>query len=156
MQTIILIKQNNNASARAYFIIQGKCLTCSKMASYLGNTSWLISPKLMKVLVTVILNKLCSLHMPSCTSTHLTVCYFLSEILRRPDDGRNRNVDIVYFFFSRNLQKYHHRLVKSSEKIFYKFCKVLPNMVRWWRKFCFLEPLKCLFRHFVNTSVWKR
>ena len=99
LQTIILIKQNNNASARTYFIIQGKCLTCSKMASYLGNTSWLISPKLMKVLVTVVLNKLCNLHMPSCTSTYLTVCYFLSEILRRPDDGRNRNVDIVYSFF---------------------------------------------------------
>ena len=32
-----------------YFIIQGKRLTCSKRASYLGNTSCCDSPKLMKI-----------------------------------------------------------------------------------------------------------
>ena len=37
-------------AARAYFRIQGKCPTCSKSASYIGNTICPDSPKLMKVL----------------------------------------------------------------------------------------------------------
>ena len=59
----------------AYIRIQGKCLTCSKRASYFGNTSWPDSPKLMKVLMTISLNRLSSLHIPSLHIIHFTVSY---------------------------------------------------------------------------------
>ena len=38
----------NRIWTRAYFRIQGKSLTCSKRASYLGNKSWPDSQKLMR------------------------------------------------------------------------------------------------------------
>ena len=88
----------------------------------------------MKVLVTIGLNMLSSLHIPSWHITFSSVSYFLSEILGIPDNDRNRNFEICYsfflFFFSRNSQRYHHWIVKSMEKIF-KFGQL--------RKFCCIE-----------------
>ena len=97
-----------------------------------------------------------SLHIPLWHITLFTVSYFLSEILRIPDNGRNRNLEIFHSFLSRNSQRYHHWIVKSTEKIFKEFCKGLPTMVGQRRKFWFLEPVKRLFHHSLNTSFWKR
>ena len=91
------------SQGRAYFRIQGKRLTCSKRAPYLGDTSWPDSPKLMKVLVTIGLNRLSSLHIPSWHITLFAVSYFLSEILRIPNNGRNRNLEILLLFFFKKL-----------------------------------------------------
>ena len=139
---------------RTYFRIQGKRPTCLERASYHANESWPDSVKLMKVLGKIGLNKLSSLHIPSWHSPPFTVSYFLSDILRTPDNGRNRNWETFYsFFFSRNSQRYHHWILKSMEKIFKEFCKDLPTMVEQWRKFCFLESVKRLL-HSVNTSFF--
>ena len=139
--------------------MQWKHLTCSKRASYLGNTSWPDSPKLMKVLVKIGLNRLSNLHIPSWHITFFTVSYFLSDILRIPADDRKRNLQIFtlfFFFFSRNSQRYHQWIVESIEKIFKEFCKRLPIMVRQRSKFYFLEPLNHLFHHSVNKYFWKK
>ena len=58
-----------------------------------ANTSQPDFPKLMKVLVTTVLNRLSSLYIPSWHITLFTVSYFLLEILRIPDNGRNRNLE---------------------------------------------------------------
>ena len=91
--------------ARAYFRIQGKHPAYSKRASYHGNTNWPDSPNLIKVLVTIGLNRLSSLHMPSWHISIFTDSYFLSEILRIPDNGRNRNLLLC---FSRISRRYYH------------------------------------------------
>ena len=67
------------------------------MTSYLGKTFLPDSPKLMKV--TIGLNRLLSLHIPSWYIALFAVSNFLSEILRIPDNGRNRNLKINYSFF---------------------------------------------------------
>ena len=95
------------ADTMAYFRIQEKCLTCSKRASYLGKTSWFDSPKLIKVLVAISLSRLFSLHIiPSRYITLFAVSYFLLEILRIPDNGRNRNLTIFYSFYFQETQRY--------------------------------------------------
>ena len=125
--------------ARAYFRIERKHPTCSKMASNLGNTSWNDSQKLMRVLMTIGLNRLSSLHITSWHITHFTVSYFLSEILRIRDNSRNRNLEIfTRLFFPRNSQRYHYWIVKSTEWIFLRFCKDLPTMQ--WRKVFYNHP----------------
>ena len=73
------ISANSCKGFRVCFRIWRKCPACLKRASYLGNTSWLDTPKLMKVLVAIDSNRLSSLHIPS---WHITVSNFLSEILR--------------------------------------------------------------------------
>ena len=69
-----------------------------KMGIVRYNTSWPDSLKLMKVLVTIHLNRLSSLHIPSWHITLVTVSYFLSEISRIPDNTRNRNLETCYSF----------------------------------------------------------
>ena len=141
--------------SRAYFRIQGKRPTCSERASYLGNTSWPDSPKLMKILVTIGLNRLFSLHITFWYITIYTVYYFLLETLRMPDDVRNRNFEIFYSFFFQETHRYHHWIEKSMKKIFKEFCKGLPTMVGQQRKICSLKSLKRLFHHSMNLSFWK-
>ena len=94
----------------------------------------------MKVSVTVGLNKLSSLHIPSWHITAFTVSYFLSEILRIPDNGRNRNLEIFYFFFQETLN--HYWIVKFTEKIFKEFCKDLLAMVGQRKKKLFSRASK--------------
>ena len=85
----------------------------------------------MKVLVTIGLNMLSSLHIPSWHITFSSVSYFLSEILGVPDNDRNKNFEICCsLFFSKKSQRYHHLIVKSMKKIF-KFGQL--------RKFCCIE-----------------
>ena len=67
-----------------------------KKAPYLDNTSWPDSPKLMKVLATIGLNRLSSLHILSLHITLFTVSYYFSENLRIPDDGRNGNLETFF------------------------------------------------------------
>ena len=89
--------------------------------------------------------------MPPWHISLFTVSYFFSEVLITPSDGKIRNC--FSFFFSRNSKRYHYWVVKSTHKIFKEFCKGLPIMVEQKRKFCFLQPLKRLFHHSVNTSL---
>ena len=84
----------------------------------------------MKVLVAVGLNRLSSLHVPSRHMTLLTVSYFLSEILRIPDNGRNRNLEIFYSFFKKlteipplNCKIYLENVLEKS------LCKNFPTML---------------------------
>ena len=104
----------------------------------------------MKVLVTIGLNRLSTLHIPSWCITPFTVSYFLSEILRIPDNGRNRNLEICYSFFLQETHRDTTELLNPQRKILKYSVKVFwfPTMVEQWRKFCFLEPLKCLFSSF--------
>ena len=111
---------------RAYFRIQGKRSTCSKRTSYLGSTSLLDSTKLMKALVTLGLNRLSSLHILSWHITLFTVSYFLSEILRILDNGRNRSLETFYSFFSRSLQRYHHWIVNPWRAFLENSVKIFP------------------------------
>ena len=129
---------------RTYFRIQGKRLPCSKRASYLGNTSWPGSPKLMKV------------YTPLWCITLFTISYFLSNILRITDNGRNRNSEDFSLILFPGNSRYHHWILKPTEKIFKEFCKGFPTMVGQRRKVCFPEPLKHFFHHSVNTFFWKR
>ena len=140
-------------AGRAYFRIQGKHLKCSRRAFYLCNTIWPNSPKLMKVLVTICWNRLSSLHIPLWHIALFTVSYFLSEILRISHNGKNTNLKIYYSFFSRETQRYHLWIVKSTEISFKEFCKNLLTLVEQRREFYFLEPLKRLFHHSVNRSL---
>ena len=105
-------------AARAYFRIQEKHLTCSKRASYIRNTSWPDSPRLMKVSVTIGLRRLSSFHIPSCTFSISSRRFW--EYL---DDRRNRNLEI-FTLFSRNWQiprltcKMHRKsFFKNSVKV---------------------------------------
>ena len=87
--------------------------------------------------------------------TLFTISYFLSNILRIPDNGRNRNLeDFSLLLFSRN-SRYHHCIVKPMEKIFKEFCKGFPTIVGQQRKVCFAELLKYLFHHSVNRFFKK-
>ena len=55
--------------------------------------------KLRKVFVKTSLNSQSTLHIPPWDITLFTVSYFFSEILRIPDNGRNRNLEVFYSFF---------------------------------------------------------
>ena len=60
----------------------------------------------------------------------LTVSYFLSEVLRITDNGRNRNLEVFYsFFFHEN-----YRIVKSTENPSKYFCNSLPTIARQRKK----------------------
>ena len=83
-----------------------------KRASYLGNT------KLVKVLATIGLNRLSSLHIPLWRIALFTVSNFLSEILRKLDHGRNRNLKIYYSFFFKKLTELPPLNYKIYGKIF--------------------------------------
>ena len=72
-----------------------------KKGILLDNISWPDYPNLMKVLVEIGLNRLSDLHIILGHITIFTVFYFLSEILIIPDNGRNRNLEICYFFFKK-------------------------------------------------------
>ena len=72
----------------------------------------------MKVLVTIDLNRLSSLHIPLWHITLFTVSYLLSEIFRILDNSRNRNLEICYSFFQES-----HRDFKIYEE---NFVKVFP------------------------------
>ena len=67
------VKNSTHVIDKTYFRIQGKYQTCSERTSYRGNGSLPDYPKLMKVLVTVGLNRLSSLHIPS---WHITLFTF--------------------------------------------------------------------------------
>ena len=76
------------------------------MVSYLCNTSWPDFPKLVKVLVAIVLNRVFSLQIPSRHITLFTVSCFLSQILRIHDNGRNRNLrDLLLFFLKKLTEK---------------------------------------------------
>ena len=123
-----IINGHLRRNTRAYFRIHRKCQTCSKRASYHDNTSWPDSPKQIKVLVTIGLNRLSSLHI---ASWHITLFSFLFplEDFENDDDSRNRNTEIFFFFFfSRSSQKYHYWIVESTNKTFIKnSVKVSPT-----------------------------
>ena len=67
-----------------------------------------------------------------------TVSYFLSKVLRKPGDGRNRNLEIFWSIFPRKLQRCHYRIVKCREKL-EKLCKDLPTIVGQQKKFIILR-----------------
>ena len=116
------------------FRIQGKHPACSQRASYLGSTSWPDSPKLIKVFMTIALNRLSSLHILSLHITLFMALYFLPEILRIPDNGRKRNLGFLFFLFSRNSQT-----PPLNCKIHWEnFLKSLSTMVGQQRKSWFL------------------
>ena len=119
----------------------------------LGNPIWPNSPKLMKVLVKIGLNRLSSLHIPP---WHIAFFKFPISSLRFWEYlimVETKIYRFVTLFFWKNLQRYHHWSAKPTDKIFKEVCKSLPFMVDQWQQFCFLEPLKCLFHHSVNTSL---
>ena len=66
-----------------------------------------------------------------------TVSHFLFKVLRKPDDGRNRNLEIFQSSFSRRLQICYYQIVKCT----IKFCKGLPTMVGQQKKFIILRIL---------------
>ena len=70
-------------------------------------------------MVTISLNRLSILHIPSWYITFFTVLYFLL-ILGIPDNDRKINLEISYSFFSfsSNSLRYHDWIVKSMGKIF--------------------------------------
>ena len=89
-------------------------------------------PKLTKVLVIIVSNRLSSLYIPSwhILSRHDTlfkVSYLLWLILKILDNGRNRNFEIFYTFFFFDSQRYHYWIVKSTEYIFKEFSKDIPT-----------------------------
>ena len=89
-------------------------------------------PKLTKVLVIIVSNRLSSLYIPSwhILSWHVTlfkVSYLLWLILKILDNGRNRNFEIFYTFFFFDSQRYHYWIVKSTEYIFKEFSKDIPK-----------------------------
>ena len=89
-------------------------------------------PKLTKVLVIIVSNRLSSLYIPSwhILSWHVTlfkVSYLLWLILKILDNGRNRNFEIFYTFFFFDSQRYHYWIVKSTEYIFKEFSKDIPT-----------------------------
>ena len=89
-------------------------------------------PKLTKVLVIIVSNRLSSLYIPSwhILSWHDTlfkVSYLLWLILKILDNGRNRNFEIFYTFFFFDSQRYHYWIVKSTEYIFKEFSKDIPT-----------------------------
>ena len=143
------------AVMRTYFRIQGKHLTCSKRASYLGNTNWPDSPKLMKVLVAISLNRLSSLH--NLHSILLSSCIIpvspwkFQEYLIMVETEIYRFITLFFF------KKKNTEITTMNCKIYReKLCERLTTMVGQRRKLCFLEPLKHLLHHSVNISFWKR
>ena len=70
-------------------------------------------------MVTISLNRLSILHIPSWYITFFTVLYFLL-ILGIPDNDIKINLEISYSFFSfsSNSLRYHDWIVKSMGKIF--------------------------------------
>ena len=83
-----------------------------------------------------------------------TFSYFLSEILRIPDNGEKKFRDFSLLWFSRHLQRCHHQNVNSTETFLKKNGKRLPTMVGQRKKW-FRERLKCQFHHFKNTPYSK-
>ena len=77
----------------------------------------------MKILVTIGLNRLSSWHIISGHITLFTVSYFFSEILRIPDDGRNRNLEIFYSFFQETHRDTTTELYNPWRKFFKKSVK---------------------------------
>ena len=94
-------------------------------------------------MVTISLNRLSILHIPSWYITFFTVLYFLL-ILGIPDNDRKINLEISYSFFSfsSNSLRYHDWIVKSMGKIFKEL--ELPTKVGQQKKNWFQESLKCL------------
>ena len=117
---------------RVYFRFQGKHPTFSKRASYLGNTSWPDSPKLMKVLVTIGSNKLLSLYIRR-------ACYCFYSFLYPPgdfentDSGRNRNLEVFYLIFFKNLTGIPSLNCKitASKTPVSSFCEYIFFWKRW-------------------------
>ena len=86
-----------------------------------------------------------------------TVSYFLSKVLRKPGDGRNRNLEIFWSTFPRKLQRCHYRIVKCTEKL-EKLCKDLPTIVGQQKKFhnsenTFFAKNKCRKRKHKQSVV---
>ena len=94
----------NKIPFRTYFRIQRKHQTCSKRASYLGNTSWSDSSKLMRLL-SIHDNwskQVMQWHRPFMVYCFFMVCYnFLFHLIdfENVGNGRRRNLDNFYFFF---------------------------------------------------------
>ena len=78
---------------------------------------------------------------PSWYITVFTVSYFLSELLRITEEG------------SFSFQETHRDTTIALNPRRKFFFKSLPTVVGQRRKFCFLEPLKRLFHHSVNTFL---
>ena len=120
----------------------------------LDNTNWPDSQKLMKVLVTIYLNRLSSLHIPLWHITLFTVSYLLSEIFRILDNSRNRNLEICYSFFQES-----HRDFKiyeeNFERILLRFSHHFPTMVRQWRKFFFSRTSK-MSEYVFNINIGRK
>ena len=94
----------NKIPFRTYFRIQRKHQTCSKRASYLSNTSWSDSSKLMRLL-SIHDNwskQVMQRHRPFMVYCFFMVCYnFLFHLIdfENVGNGRRRNLDNFYFFF---------------------------------------------------------
>ena len=137
---------------RAYFRIQEKHPICSKRASYFGNISWFASSTLKNLWkVSVAICKHFMIYR-SCL-----ISYFLSKVLRKPGDGRNRNLEIFWSTFPRKLQRCHYRIVKCTEKL-EKLCKDLPTIVGQQKKFhnsenTFFAKNKCRKRKHKQSVV---
>ena len=136
---------------RAYFRIQEKHPICSKRASYFGNISCFFN---LEKSVKSICGNLQTLYD---ISFLFTVSYFLSKVLRKPGDGRNRNLEIFWSTFPRKLQRCHYRIVKCTEKL-EKLCKDLPTIVGQQKKFhnsenTFFAKNKCRKRKHKQSVV---
>ena len=83
-----------------------------------------------------------------------TFSFFLSKILRIPDNGEKKFKGFSLLWFSRNLQRCHHQNENSTETFF----KKMVNGYQPWlgkEKKWFRERLKCQFHHFKNTPYSK-
>ena len=123
-------------AVRAYFRIQEKHPTCSKRASYIRNTSWPDSPRLMKVSVTIGLSRLSSFHIPSCTFSISSRRFW--EYL---DDRRNWNLDIFYAFFKNSVKvsppwfiEGNFRFSRTSKTPVLSFCEYICLKKKYRKK----------------------
>ena len=82
------------------------------------------------------LNSLSSCTLLLCTAL-FTIYYSLSESLRIPGNGREKNLEsfCCFFLFSRNLKRYDHQSVKPTKRK--KKSKSLPTIVGFQENFDF-------------------
>ena len=128
---------------RANFRIQGKCLTASKRASYLSNTSWGVSPRPMKIksIIDNWFKQVFQLHthLPLWYIALFTISHFLLQILRISDnDGKGKFRDFSLLRFFKKLTEMPPSNCKIQGKKFKEICKSLATMVWQRRNACFV------------------
>ena len=124
---------------------------CSKRASYLGNTSWPGSPKLISIDDNRS-EQVIQLHTP-----FMIYCTFYNFLFPL-GNGRRCLSNFYFFSFLKKVTetplRYSLESVESKERIKKKLFKILPTMLVQ-QKFWFLKCPKCLFCQSENISFLK-